>query len=162
MRATVCVIVTGLVTGAWGIAGPKPDFSGTWTLDRERSFSNPPGLEQTMTIAHTGEEVRIQAKLKTAQGERAIEESWTTDGQEREFSPPGAPEGSKGKRKAYWLPGDRALVVADETSLAGPNGPTTQQTTRKLTLSADRTTLTIDYYLDTPKGSFESRRVFRR
>ena len=115
-----------------------------------------------MTIAHTGDEVRVQAKLKTAQGERAIEESWTTDGEEREFSPPGALEGSKGKRKAYWLPGDRALVVAEDTLLAGPNGPTTQQTTRKLTLSADRTTLTIDYYLDTPKGSFESRRVFKR
>ena len=87
-----------------------------------------------MTIAHTGDEVRVHAKLKTAQGERAIEESWTTDGEEREFSPPGALEGSKGKRKAYWLPGDRALVVAEDTLLAGPNGPTTQQTTRKLTL----------------------------
>jgi hypothetical protein len=35
-----------------GSAMSKPDFSGAWVLDKNRSFSNPPGLEQTLNIAH--------------------------------------------------------------------------------------------------------------
>jgi hypothetical protein len=157
MRRLICGCAL-LAVMAFG--GTRPDFSGTWVLDKDRSFSNPAGLDQTMTIVHSGNEVKLDARLKTAQGERSVSEAWTLDGTEREFTPP--TQGATGKRKASWLPGDRGLLVSDETVTPAQNGPVTQQVTRKLTLSADGKVLTVDYYQDTPRGSFESKRVFNR
>ena len=153
-----CAVLAACVWLAVGAA--RPDFSGTWVLDKDRSYSNPAGLDQTMTIGHSGNEVKLEAKLKLAQGERTVSEVWTLDGEEREFTPPAA--GAKGKRKASWLPGDRGLLVWEETVTETQKGPVTQQITRKLTLSADGKCLTVDYYSDTPRGSFESKRVFNR
>jgi len=140
-----------------------PDFSGAWVLDKDRSFSNPAGLEQTLTIFHGGDALKLEAKLKTAaQGEQLVDEAWTLDGQEREYVPGGSAPGTKAKGKAYWLAGRRAIVIDDERTTPGQKGPVTQHTTRKLALSPDGTTLTVDYYFDTPRGQFESKRVFVR
>jgi len=37
----------------------KLDFRGTWVLDKNRSFSNPPGLDQTFIIIHTGDQIKL-------------------------------------------------------------------------------------------------------
>jgi hypothetical protein len=149
----LCVLSVGLATS-------KPNFSGTWVLDKNRSFSNPAGLDQTLTIVHTGDQIKLEGKLITPRGEQPIDESYTLDGKEAEFTPPGAPQGSKGKRKASWLADGRGVLVIDEVTRDAPSGPVTEQTTRKWTLSTDGTTLTIDYYFDTARGSFEAKRVF--
>jgi len=140
----------------------KPNFSGTWVMDKDRSFSNPAGLEQTMTIKHSGDAVELEAKLTTPQGERVVSENWMIDGQERQFTPGGAAPGSSGKRKAYWLPGNRGVVVSEETVTDSPKGPVTHQATRKYMLSPDGNTLTVDYYIDGPRGSGEAKRIFNR
>src|ERR1041384_3098340 len=59
------------------VGASKPDFSGTWVLDKDRSFSNPPGLEQTLTIVQTGDQIKLESKQKTAQGERVINETYS-------------------------------------------------------------------------------------
>jgi hypothetical protein len=144
-------------------AAADPDFRGTWILDKERSFSNPAGLEQTMVLLQRDETLQFQAKLKTTQGgEQEIQETWTLDGQERDFVPSGATAGTKAKGKAYWLPGKRGVVIDDERILPGKEGPVSQRTTRKLSLSPDGGTLTVDYFFDTPRGQFEGKRVFRK
>ncbi|HEY3139368.1 MAG TPA: hypothetical protein VGL29_25335, partial [Blastocatellia bacterium] len=51
------------------VASGKPDFTGTWVMDKDRSFSNPPGLEQILTIVHTGDQIKLESRQKTAQGE---------------------------------------------------------------------------------------------
>ena len=142
------------------MAVPEPNFSGIWTMDKDRSFSNPAGLEQAMTIVHNGDTLKLDAKLKTAQGEQVVQESWTLDGQKREVIPEGTAPGTKAKRKAYWLPGKRAIVLVDDRTSNTASGPVTQKTTRKLTLSTDGKTLTIDYYFDNARGSYEAKRVF--
>lgn len=141
------------------IAAPKPDFSGTWVMDKDRSFSNPPGLEQTLTIVQTGDQIKLESKQKTAQGERLINETYSLDGKEAEFTPPGAQPDAKGKRSANWLP-DGRVIINDKITSTTPKGPATQEITRKWTLSADGHTLTIDYYIDDQRGSYESKRVF--
>ncbi len=138
----------------------KPDFSGTWVMDVNRSFSNPPGLEQTLMVVHTGDQIKVDAKLKTLQGEQTINEAYTLDGKETDFAPPGAQAGAKGKRKAMWLPDGRGAVIEDVVTSDSPNGPVTRKTMRKWTLSPDGGTLTVDYYFDDPRGSFEAKRVF--
>ena len=141
------------------VAASKPDFSGTWVLDKDRSFSNPPGLEQTLTIVQTGDLIKLESKQKTAQGERVINETYSLDGKEAEFTPTGGQPDAKGKRSASWLP-DGRIIINDRITSTTPKGPATQQITRKWTLSADGRTLTIDYYIDDQRGSFESKRIF--
>jgi hypothetical protein len=138
----------------------RPDFNGTWVLDPNRSFSNPPGLEQTMTVVHTDDQIKVDAKIKTQQGEQKIDETYKLDGAEADFTPPGGQAGAKGKRKAMWLPGARGVVIEDVVTSDSPNGPVTRKTTRKWTLSPDGAVLTVDYYFDDPRGSFEAKRVF--
>jgi hypothetical protein len=138
----------------------KPDFSGTWVLDVNRSFSNPPGLEQTLMVAQTGDQIKVETRLKTQQGEQTINEAYTLDGKEVDFTPPSTQPGAKGKRKAAWLSDGRRIVIDDVVTSDSPNGPVTRKTTRKWTLSTDGSTLTVDYYFDDQRGSFEAKRVF--
>lgn len=140
------------------LAADKPNFSGKWVLDKDKSFSNPQGLEQTITLTQTGDQIKLEAHLKHARGEQDVNETYSLDGKETEFTPQ-APPNAKGKRKASWLPNGRGFLINDETSV---DGKVVGQVTRKWTLSADSRILTIDYFFDDQRGSFESKRVFNK
>jgi hypothetical protein len=140
-------------------AAAPPNFSGVWVMDKNRSFNNPAGLEQTMTVAHEGDQLKLEAKLLTAQGERVINESYRINGQEEAFTPP-APPNAKGVRKSYWLPDGRRLIV-DEV-VKDEAGKQLSQTMRKWSLSADGQTLTVEYFIDNPRGSYEAKRIFMK
>ena len=157
------IILALVFSLGFGALADKPDFSGTWTMDRSRSISQPPGIEQTMTVVHVGDKINLETKLVTAQGERVIKDVYTLDGKEVEFTPQG-PQGpaGKGKRTAKWLPRGNGIVVNEESTIETDKGPVTSQLTRKWILSPDGTTLTIDMYHDTPNGQFETKRVFIR
>jgi hypothetical protein len=131
-------------------------------MDVNRSFSNPPGLEQTLNVVHTGDQIKVDAKIKTQQGEQTVNETYTLDGKETDFTPPGQQPGAKGKRKAVWLPDGRGVVVDDVVTSDSANGPVTRKVMRKWTLSPDGKTLTVDYYFDDQRGSFEAKRVFTK
>jgi hypothetical protein len=158
--ASMCIASLILVLGI-GIAGDKANFSGKWRLDKDRSFSNPPGLDQTMTITHSGDQVKLEAQVKTQRGEQNVNESYTLDGKETEFKP--ANPNAKGKRIASWLPDGRGIMINDEASV---DGKVVSQVTRKWTLSTDGKTLTADYFIDEQRGdqriSYESKRVFNK
>ncbi|HKZ01609.1 MAG TPA: hypothetical protein VJ180_05185 [Pyrinomonadaceae bacterium] len=140
----------------------KPNFSGTWAMDRARSFGLPPDVQQTMIVTQTNNTIELETKITNAKGESSIRDNYTIDGVEREFTPQG-PTGpipdSKGKRKANWLPNGRGIVVEEETTTQTAKGPTTGRLTRKWTISNDGE-LTIDLYIDDQRGSFETKRTF--
>ena len=136
----------------------KSDFSGTWVLDKDKSFSNGAGFDQTMTITHKNVAFKIEAKQKTARGEQAITEEFTLDGKVAEYNPP-QPPNARGKRTASWLPNGRAILVNDEVSA---DGKVIRQVSRKMTLSADGKALTVDLFIDDSRGSFESKRIYNR
>jgi hypothetical protein len=160
-KLAIWCIVAALTLVGIGLALPKPDFTGTWVMDVNRSFSNPAGLEQTLTVVHTGDQIKVDAKIKTQQGgEQTVNETYTLDGKETDFAPPGGQAGSKGKRKAMWLPDGRGAVIDDIVTSESPNGPVTRKVMRKWTLSPDGKTLTVDYFFDDQRGSFEAKRVF--
>ncbi|MBO0724818.1 MAG: hypothetical protein J2P52_04380 [Blastocatellia bacterium] len=138
-------------------AGDKANLSGTWTLDKDKSFSNGPEFDQTMTITHSGEKVKLDAKQKSPRGEVTINEEYTLDGKEAEFTPPNPPN-AKGKRKATWLTNGRGILVEDEVI----DGQTTRRTVRKMTLSSDGKVLTVDYFIDDNRGSFELKRIYNK
>ncbi|HKQ52454.1 MAG TPA: hypothetical protein VJT74_08805 [Pyrinomonadaceae bacterium] len=157
---TLMIVAVVFSLGA-GAPADKPDFSGSWALDKNRSIGLPPGMDQMMTVVQSGDRVELETKLITAQGERVVKDVYTLDGKEAEFTPQG-PQGpvGKGKRTAKWLPRGNGIVVNEETTVETPKGPVTSQLTRKWILSPDGTTLTIDMYHDTPNGQFETKRIF--
>jgi hypothetical protein len=137
--------------------GEKANLSGTWKFDQDKSHSNGAGFDQTMTITHSGEKVKVDAKQKSARGEVTINEEYTLDGREAEFTPQNPPN-VKGKRKASWLANGRGILVEDEIG----EGQTARRIARKMTLSSDGRVLTIDYYIDDSRGSFEIKRVYNK
>jgi len=160
---TIKTITCLVMAAGIGVAAAKPNYSGTWVMDRSRSIGIPPGMEHTMTVLHTGDQIKIENKLVTPQGERTYSDLYTLDGKETEFTQQGPQgPGAKGKRTAKWLPNERGILVSEETTVNTPHGPAPNLLTRKWLLAADGNTLTVDFYHDTPNGSFESKRIFVR
>jgi hypothetical protein len=161
LSAIVAPIAAILLFGlSASLAAQKADLSGTWVLDKDRSFNNGPGFEQTMAISQSGEKVKLEAKQKTPRGETTISEDYALDGKESEFSTQNSPPNSKGKRRASWLPNGRGILVEDEISA---EEKVVRRTARKMALSADGKTLTVDIFIDDPqRGTFELKRVYNK
>lgn len=165
MRRTI-VLITSLIfiLGFGHVVAAKLDFSGTWVMDASRSIGQPANTVQTMVVTQNGDTLQLEVKLVSPQGERTINDTYSLDGKETEFTPagpPGAPP-AKGKRTVTWLPRGNGIVVTEETVAETPNGTVKNQLTRKWVLSADGQTLTTDLYFDGPNVSLETRRVFVR
>jgi hypothetical protein len=69
------------------VAQDKPNFSGKWLLDMEKSeFSHfPPPLAQTNAIEHQGVNIKLTQTIRIADGpggEASFERRYTTDGHE--------------------------------------------------------------------------------
>jgi len=162
---SLLILVLTLVqasVAAVGVTPPKLNFSGTWAMDRARSFGLPPDVQQTMIVTQTDNKIDLETKITNSQGESSIRNSYIVDGQEREFTPQGPTgpvAGSKGKRKATWLPNGRGVMVEEETTTETDKGRNTGHLTRKWTFSNDGE-LTIDLYIDDQRGSFETKRTF--
>jgi hypothetical protein len=133
-------------------------------MDRARSFGLPPDMTQTMIITQAENKIDLETKIKSSQGENSIRDSYIIDGAERDFTPQtqtGPIAGATGKRKANWLPNGRGIVVEEETTTKTQNGTATGRLTRKWTIANDGE-LTIDLYYDDQRGSFETKRTFKK
>jgi hypothetical protein len=148
------------------VSAQKLDFSGSWTMDRARSFGLPGNMNQTMTVTQSGDEIQVETKLIQPGNERTQKDTYVLDGKERDFTPPVPPNAPantpppKGKRIAYWMPGNKGILVDDVTTTETPNGPTITKVTRKWTFSNGE--LVIDMYVDNPNVSYEAKRVFKK
>jgi len=147
-------------------AATKPDFSGSWTMDRERSFGLPGDMNQTMTVKQTGDQIDLETKLIQPGNERTVKDSYVLDGKEHEFTPPVPPNAPpnappvKGKRTAAWLPDGNGIIVTDISTTEGKDGPVTSQTVRKWTITGGE--LVIAMFVDTPTVSYEAKRIFKK
>lgn len=148
------------------VSAQKLDFSGSWTMDRARSFGLPGNMNQTMSVTQSGDEITVETKLIQPGNERTQKDTYVLDGKERDFTPPLPPNAPanapppKGKRTAYWMPGNKGILVDDVTTAETPNGPTVTKVTRKWTLSNGE--LVIDMFVDNPNVSYEAKRVFKK
>ena len=155
-RRTLLTAAAMMTLSLIAFAAAKPDFGGTWTMDRGRSFGLPGDMNQTLTIVQKEDQIEVETKLIQPNNERTIKDTYILDGKEHEFTPqvpPNAPP-TKGKRTAVWLPGDRGLQVTDVTTQETSKGPVQTQTMRKLTISSQGE-LVIDMYIDNPNVSYE-------
>ena len=161
------LLITSLATLALSIfaiaATTKPNFSGTWTMDRARSFGMPGDMTQVLTITQKEDQLEVETKIIQPKNERTVKDTIIIDGKEHEFTPP-APPGQtppKGKRTANWLPNDLGITVTDVTTAQTPKGEVTTQNLRKWTINSQGE-LVIDSYVDNPSVSYEAKRIFKK
>jgi hypothetical protein len=156
--AGAAILVMSLCIAA---ASAKADFSGTWILDKTKSEGLPPGMDQTMTVVHTGDKLSLETKLITAEGERVVADSYMLDGKEVDFTPK-TPNGDagKGKRTAKWSADGNGIEIVENSTFDAPEGSVDVRMTRTWTLSADGKTLKIDITAEGPNGTQQVKRTF--
>jgi hypothetical protein len=156
-------MVTIMLVSVIAMAAAKPNFSGTWTMDRARSFGLPGNMNQVLTITQTDDKIEVETKLIQPGNERTVKDTYHLDGKEYEFTPQAPPNQTppKGKRTVTFLPGDKGIMVTEVTTAETPKGPVTTQVVRKWTISGQGE-LVIDMFIDGPNGSFEAKRIFTK
>lgn len=145
------------------LAATKPNFSGTWNMDRGRSFGMPGDMTQILTVTQKDDQMEVETKIIQPNNERTVKDTYYFDGKEHEFTPvvpPGQPP-AKGKRIASWMPGEVGLLVTDITTVQSPKGEVTTQNQRKWTVNSQGE-LVIDSYVDNPQISYEAKRIFKK
>ena len=127
----------------------RPDFSGTWKLDKEKSDVGAEerngrfrgGMFDSLVIEHKDPELIIKRKMNLPSGEeRTTQSKYTTDGKDN------TNEGFRGmtsKSKTHWE-GDKLVT---ESTRETPRG--TIETKEVRSLSADGKTMTVE---STTKG----------
>jgi hypothetical protein len=156
--AILTILALGLSVSAITV---RVDFTGSWKLNTAKSAGLPPGMEQTMIVKQTGDEIKLETVVKGGpQGEQTVADAYVLDGKEHDFKPSNAPEGARGKRTAKW--NANGIDVAEKLEITGAaDGSTvTIEATRKWVLSADGKTLTIEIKSKTPQGEQNNRRIF--
>ena len=156
---TIALVIALCMT----VASAKADFSGTWILDKSNSEGLPPGMDQTMTVVHTGDKLSLETKLITPEGEQVVADSYMLDGKEADFTPKTpSGEAGKGKRTAKWTADGNGIDVTENSTFDGPEGAVNIQMTRAWTLSADGKTLKIEITAEGPNGKQQVKRTFTR
>ena len=161
MARTLLMTAAIFVLSVIALAATKPNYTGTWTMDRARSFGLPADMTQTLTITQKDDRIELETKLIQPNNERTVKDTYVLDGKEYDFTPlvpPNQPPAT-GKRTAVWLPGERGIQVTDVTTAETPKGQVKTQTVRKWTISGQGE-LVLDMYVDNPNVSYEAKRIF--
>ena len=98
------------LSAVFTLAATKPDFSGTWTMDRARSFGLPANMNQTMIVSQAENKIEVETKLIQPGNERSVKDTYTLDGKEYEFTPPvppNAPANQPPPRRGRAVPGTK-------------------------------------------------------
>ncbi len=143
----VCLSIGSLAA----VAADKPDFSGKWKLNTEKSDFGPmPKPEKVdYVIAHKDPELNVKSTATTQMGEVANESKIVTDG--KEFT--NTMRGQEIKGTAKWE--GKVLVVHQELEMQG----TTIRLDQKWTLSEDGKSITQEISISTPQGELKQKAV---
>jgi hypothetical protein len=163
MKRWIVLTIASLALGGVGLAQEKPNLSGTWVLDKERS--DPPGMgmggrggitpDITLIIEHQEPVLKIKRIIKTERGEQVQELVYTTNGKENKN--PGM-RGGEFRSKTRWDKGK--LVTKGTQTIESPMGTIDLEITETRTLSGDGKTLVIETRTVTPQGERTRRQVF--
>lgn len=159
--AVVLVALAGTLT----LAQAKPDFSGTWTLDVEKSeMGGGPGgggpegrgpgrpLDAKVVIKQTATELVIDQQVNGNSNVMTLK----LDGGESVNT---GMRGGQMKSKAQWN-GARLIVQSTQT-MRTPNGERTLDTTETRSLGPDGTMI-VERTSDTPRGKRTQKLVFKK
>ena len=143
---------------------PRPDFSGTWQLDRSKSdfgvFGERPvaKAEVTLAVEHAGPVLKIRRTLRVDGREETAELAYYTDG--RGETNPGLFGVARAESKTAWE-GDR-VVARTRLRRKGSRGDADLELTEKWQLSGGGRTLTYTSVVRGEFGESGVRLVYRR
>jgi hypothetical protein len=158
-------------------AQTKPNFGGTWALDKAKSQ----GLSQRMqgadkvtwTIIQDGKTISIDSKVEGGQppaggggggmgGGRGMggPQSYNLDGSEATSDINFGQATGKATSKSTWS-GD-TIELTRKSVIQGPNGEITSNNMQKLSLSSDGKVLTAVVHSESPRGTTDSTMVFNK
>lgn len=130
------------------MAADKPDFSGDWKLDADKSTFGPmpPPSSLTRKIDHKDPDLTVNTSQSTEQGDMNVTAKYSTDGKETTNSM----MGNDVKSKANW--DGNTLVIVSNANFGG----TDIKITNKWKLSDDGKTLTDAMNISgTPQGDLD-------
>lgn len=159
MRTALLTLAAAAALAASAGAQAKANFSGTWTLNVEKSdppLQGPGGGRQMatpgpQTLTQTADKLVIE--IKGTETTRTL--TYLLDG--KESTNPGMP-GAETKSTAKWE--GESLVIASTTSMSGPNGDVTITAKEVRSLSADGKTMTVVTTSQSPMGERTTKRVY--
>src|SRR5678816_813451 len=110
MARTLLMTAAIFVLSVIALAATKPNYTGTWTMDRARSFGLPADMTQTLTITQKDDRIELETKLIQPNNERSVKDTYVLDGKEYDFTPlvpPNQPPAT-GKRTCLLYTSDAA------------------------------------------------------
>lgn len=161
-KILVSIFVIAAMTYVSTIVFAKPDFTGSWMLNKDKSIGLQPGMDMSVTIKQEGDKLEVETKVVTTQqGEQVIKETFMLDGKEMDFTPQ-QPK-SKGKRTGVWLPRGNGILISDTITTETDKGTVVTQMERKWIISPDGKELITDRYVEDANGArIPVRRVFNK
>jgi len=147
MKALMSTLFVIAAAANMAVAADKPDFSGTWKMDADKSVFGPipPPTAMTRKIDHKDPTIAVDEARSGAQGDMNMTMKYSTDGKETTNSL----MGNDVKSKAAW--DGKVLVISSAANFGGAD----VKLTDKWTLSDDGKTLTDVETISAPQGDFE-------
>lgn len=149
-RSFLTVLAVAFATAS--VAAAKPNFTGEWKLNVQKSEFGPipPPTSSTLKIAHADPDLKMSVKQSGEQGDMEFEATYSTDG--KETSNTIGP--MQTKSTAVW----EADVLAVNTKLDA--GGTEVKFSQKWTLSEDGKTMKHATHIATAQGEFDMVSVY--
>ena len=146
-RRNFALCVAGALLSVSAMAADKPDFSGEWKLNIDKSDFGPmpPPSSQTQKIDHKDPILKISTVQSGADGDSTVDASYTTDGKESKNSM----RGMDAKSVAKW-DGD-ALLIDTKLDYQGMD----INFKMSMKMSADGKTINTKTKIATPQGDFD-------
>jgi hypothetical protein len=143
MKTLMSTLLVIAAASNMAVAGDKPDFSGNWKLDTDKSTFGPlpPPSSMTAKVKHTDPDLVIE----TVSDGQTSTSKYSTDGKETTNTM----MGNEVKSKAAW--DGNVLVVNSNMDMGGAQ----LKMVAKYTLSDDGKTLTQTLSIDSPQGAFD-------
>ena len=154
LRKIFITVSIALLTACAGFAQSKPDFSGTWKLNVEKSDFGPlPAPTSRLdVIQHADPSLKDTVTAEGAQGKQNYTASYTTDGKEvtNKMGP------REMKSIVTW---DAATLVMNSKANFNDNEVTIKSV---WSLSADGKTLTQNVHFVSPMGEADQKQIFEK
>ena len=140
------LFVIAAATGM-ALAADKPDFSGSWKMDADKSVFGPmpPPSSMTRKIDHKDPDLTVAESRVSDQGDMNTTVKYSTDGKETTNSL----MGNDVKSKAVWE--GKTLVITSAANFGGAD----VKLPDKWALAEDGKTLTDVLSISAPQGDFE-------
>jgi hypothetical protein len=148
MRKLMSTLFVIAAAAGMAMAADKPDFSGSWKMDADKSVFPMPNMAPTALtrkIDHKDPAISVEEARSGAQGDMNATMKYSTDGKETTNSM----MGNDVKSKAAWE--GKTLVITSAANFGGAD----VKLTDKWTLAEDGKTLTDVLGISAPQGDFE-------